>query len=430
MGWFVGQGFSANGWTDFWAGNRVNTWMKPDLYMDLGRAMERSGFDYMMLEDASLIPDTFNGSMETYLKYGMSAPKNDPVTLVPLVGHVTSRLGIIATITTSFYHPFMAARLMSSLDHITDGRVGANLVTAHSPRGAQNYGRPALAEHDTRYRMAREWVQVADQLWNSWEDGAVLGDLETPRLVDHTKVHTIDFEGEFFSSRGPLNTIPSPQRRPVICQAGGSPAGREFAAEVADTIIAGGKSVEAMKSYRDDITERMLRFGRNPTDCKVLMTANPVLGETNEEAREKKRRQQAENDDKLDYFLAALSYTTAIDMGKFDLDAPLPDGLTTDGAQSILTDIQRIANGRTLREIAIGPKDADSALFVGTPDAVASMMGDIIDESGADGFLLGNPIDRRSVSEITDGLMPALQRRGLVRDHYEHALFRDNLLAF
>jgi len=430
MGWFVGQGFSASGWTDFWAGDRVTNWMKPDLYLDLVRSMERAGFDYVMLEDSSLVPDVYEGSTRAYLKHGMSAPKNDPVTLIPLLGSVTSRLGLVATVTTSLYPPFLAARMMASLDHLTDGRVGMNLVTAHNQRAAQNYGMPALKKHDERYAMAAEWVDVVTQLFRSWEPDAYVGDLETPMLVDHTKVNPIDFEGEYFSVRGPLNTLPGPQGRPVICQAGGSPAGREFAAGFADTVIGGHKSVPVMKEYREDISTRMLAQGRKPDECKVLMTIIPTLAETREDAQEKKRRQLASAENRVEQFLAAMSYTTGIDMSKLDLDAPLDENLTTDAAQSVLADYLRLGKGKTLRQIALGGRDAESSPFVGTPDQVAAAMGEVIEETGADGYLLGSPIDRRTVSEICDGLVPALRKRGLVRSHYDFSTFRENLLAF
>ncbi|MEV1294198.1 NtaA/DmoA family FMN-dependent monooxygenase [Pseudonocardia sp. NPDC049635] len=430
LGWFVGHGISASGWRDFWAGDHGHTWMRSDVYLDLVRSMERAGFDYVMLEDSSLIPDVYQGSTRTYLQYGMSAPKNDPVTLVPLLGSATRHLGIVATVTTSLYPPFLAARMLASLDHLTEGRVGANLVTAHNARAAQNYGRPALLAHDERYAMAREWVEVVTRLFASWEPDAMVVDPQEPMLVDHTKVHPIDFEGSYFSCRGPLNTVPGPQGRPVFCQAGGSPAGREFAAQVADTVIGGHKSVDAMRSYRADMSERMTAHGRKPDDCKVLMTVVPTLGETVEEAQERKRRQQAAAGERLDQFLAAMSYTTGLDMATFDLDAPLDQGLTTDAAQSVLADYLRLGQGKTLREIALGGRDAESSPFVGTPDAVASAMGEVITETGADGYLIANPIDRRSVSEICDGLVPALRKRGLVRTAYEGATFRDNLLAF
>nr|MDT0666593.1 LLM class flavin-dependent oxidoreductase [Micromonospora sp. DSM 115978] len=162
-----------------------------------------------------------------------------------------------------------------------------------SHRSAQNFGYDRHFEHDLRYDMAGEWVELADRLWDSWEPGAVVMDPRTEVFADYRKVRTVDFEGQYYKCRGPLNVPPGPQRRPVICQAGGSPAGREFAAKYADTVIAVPFGVEAMKAYRDDMSARMVANGRKPSDCKVLYLVSPVLGETDAEAQEKLARRRA-----------------------------------------------------------------------------------------------------------------------------------------
>ena len=183
-----------------------------------------------------------------------TVPKSDPVPLVPFLAYFTKRLGIVPTVTTSFYPPYLAARLGATLDHLTHGRVGLNIVTAHNDRAAQNFGLDRHYEHDLRYEMADEWMEVANRLWASWEPGAVVADPETGVFADHTKVHPINFEGRFYKCRGPLNTAPGPQGRPVICQAGGSPAGIAFAAKHADSVIAKVRGVAAAKSFRQRMT--------------------------------------------------------------------------------------------------------------------------------------------------------------------------------
>ncbi len=325
FGWFVGKGYSVHGWNQPWTGAIASDWMEPDIYMDLARALERACFDCLIIEDGSFIADAYQASPEWYLRNAFAVPKSDPMPLVPLLGYVTKSLGIVATITTSFYPPYLAARLGATLDHLTHGRVGLNVVTAHNDRSAQNYGLDRHYEHDLRYEMADEWMQVVNRLWASWEPDAIVANQETGVFADHSKIHPIHFEGRFYKSRGPLNTAPGPQRRPVICQAGGSPAGRAFAAKHADLIIAKARSVAAAKSYRADISRLMATHGRAPSDCKVMFSTSIVIGDTMQEAREKRARAAAALPDTIDVKLAAMSFLSGIDCSKFELDAPLPE---------------------------------------------------------------------------------------------------------
>ncbi|MCW2604682.1 MAG: dibenzothiophene desulfurization enzyme [Pseudonocardiales bacterium] len=426
MGWFLS--FNASGWQSPGAGSMTKEWMKADPWVDMGRSMERAGFDYMMLEDASFIPDVHRGSMEGALASGGS-PKHDPMTLIPLIGRATKNLGIIATMTSTFYPPFLAARLLSTLDSLTDGRAGANLVTGHNLRTAQNFGLDEQIEHDVRYEMADEWVRVVRALWDTWEPGAVVLDEERGIFADHTKVHLADFKGQWYSSRGPLNTVPSPQHHPVFCQAGGSPAGRAFAAKHADTVVASVSSVEAMREYRADMDQRLIDNGRKPSDCKVLYVASPVLADSNEEADAKRERQLGTVEQRMERTLSALSFSTGIDFSKLDLDQPIPP-VSTNAARS--TTERLLGNGKseakTLREHV--SKDMPQIALVGTPDKVASIMGDMMEEAGGDGFLISGQVTRRFVGEVCEGLAPALRKRGLVRDGYSHTMLRENLQAF
>jgi FMN-dependent oxidoreductase (nitrilotriacetate monooxygenase family) len=428
LGWFVGRGYSVNAWNQPWSGTIGSDWMEPDLFLDLARAMDRSFCDYLMIEDGSFIPDAFQGSAEWSLRNAYTVPKCDPMPLVPLLGAATKGLGIVATITTAFYPPYLAARLAATLDHLTHGRVGLNLVTAHNDRTAQNFGLDQHYEHDLRYEMADEWMEVVNRLWNSWEPGAIVNDPDNGMFADHTKIHPIDFTGKYYKCRGPLNTAPGPQRRPVICQAGGSSAGRTFAAKHADTIVARARSIEACKAYRDDIRTQMRRFGRDPNDCKVMFCVGLVLGETVAEASEKKQRQNAAMAANLQPRLAHMSFLTGKDFSKFDLDGPLPD-IKTNGSRSAFEGYTSATGAKTLREMLIDP-GSGGIDFVGTPDSIAAEMDAAMQEIGGDGYLFTEAITRRTISEITDGLAPALRRRGLLRGSYEHTLFRDNLLAF
>ncbi len=428
LGWFVGKGYSVHAWNQAWSGTIGADWMEPDLYIDLARALERACFDYMLIEDGSFVADAYKGSPEWYLRNAYSVPKSDPVPLVPLLAYFTKRLGIVPTVTTSFYPPFLAARLGATLDHLTHGRVGLNIVTAHNDRAAQNYGLDKHYEHDLRYEMADEWMEVVNRLWASWEPGAVVANPETGVFADHTKIHPIHFEGRYYKCRGPLNTAPGPQGRPVICQAGGSPAGIAFAAKHADTVIAKVRGVAAAKSFRQSMTERMRAVGRKPSDCKVLFATSVVMGETMEEAQDKRARMTTALADSIETKLAGMSYLSMVDFSKYDLDAPLPE-ITTNASRASFAAYLSGDGRKTLREMLLDPSGGGLD-FVGTPDSIAAEMGELMEEIGGDGILIQDPLTRKTVIEITDGLVPALKRRGLTRSSYQHEHFRDNLLAF
>jgi FMN-dependent oxidoreductase (nitrilotriacetate monooxygenase family) len=288
-----------------------------------------------------------------------------------------------------------------------------------------------LYEHDLRYDMAHEYLDLALQLWQSWDADAVVRDRATGTFADGAKVHTVDFEGRFYRSRGPLNTVRPPQGHPVLCQAGASPKGRNFAARYADTIIAAASGAEGMKAYRDDIRARMIEHGRKPDDCKVLFLVSPVVADTKDEARAKLHRWST-NPKFIEYVLAEISSITEVDFSQFDLDAPVPDDVTTNGERGSLEHFLRKGKGKTLRELAATGL-SEAVELVGTPDQVADRMGELMDEVGGDGFLITSPVmrlNRRYIVEITDGLVPALQRRGLTRTDYTFEQFRDNLLEF
>jgi len=232
-------------------------------------------------------------------------------------------------------------------------------------------------------------------------------------FADHRKVHPIDFAGRYYKSRGPLNAPPGPQRRPVICQAGGSPAGMAFAAKHADTIVARARGVAGAKNYRAEITARMVHHGRDPASCKVMFCAAVALGETTEEARDRKRRLDMAVADNLEPRLAQLSFLSGIDFSRFDLDAPLPE-INTNASRS-LTMLYTYGTGAcTLRE-ALADPGSGGVDFVGTPDSVAAEMGEAIEEIGGDGFMITEGLTRRTIAEVTDGLSTALKRRGLMR---------------
>jgi alkanesulfonate monooxygenase SsuD/methylene tetrahydromethanopterin reductase-like flavin-dependent oxidoreductase (luciferase family) len=269
-------------------------------------------------------------------------------------------------------------------------------------------------------------------LWNSWEPGAIVADRKSGVLIDPTKVHAVNYSGKHYKTRGPLNSGPAPQGRPVIAQAGGSPRGRKFAAAHADTIVVHVKGIEAMCAYREDVHKHMIALGRKPSDCKVLYLINPILGESMADALERKKRRSAIAMERIEERLAHFGKVTNIDFGKFDLDKPLPDDVTTNGHQQNFEQYRLMAKGRSIRETMASFNAVDLSIeLCGTPDAVAARMGEVMQEVGGDGFLFSMPnVNRRTLAEIEDGLVPALQDRGLMRTAYEHKHFRDNLLAY
>jgi FMN-dependent oxidoreductase (nitrilotriacetate monooxygenase family) len=431
LAWFL-QGSSVQAWGESWTGHIGTTWERPELFLDMARCLERACFDYILLEDSSYVGESFGGSTELYLKHGIAVPRQDPSVVAALMTQVTSRIGIVPTFGTYAYPPYLLARLMATLDQVSAGRAGWNMVTGSSDFAAMNFGLNGMPEHDLRYDMADEYIDVVRRLWASWEPGAVIADRASGVLVDPSKVHAVNYEGRFFKTRGPLNSGPAPQGQPVIAQAGGSPRGRQFAAAHADTIVAHPKGIDGMKAYRDDVRARMVAQGRNPDDCKVLFMVAPIIGETEADAQERRRLREARAAMQIPQRLAFLGKLMNIDFGGMDLDRPLPDDLTTNGHQQTLDQFKKMAAGRTLRQ-AMGDHNvvALSVELIGTPDSVAARMGEVMEEVGGDGFLFSMPnVSRRLLAEIEDGLIPALQDRGLVRRAYSHAQFRDNLLEY
>jgi len=427
LGWFMS--FRPPAFPDQWVGADAEEWTDGRYYEDFARSLERAKFDYIMIEDSSMVPDAYAGNSEVDLKHALYAPKHDPMALASLMADVTSRLGIVATGSSTFYPPYLLARTMSTLDHLSRGRMGWNVVTSSEDRAAQNYGIDRLPEHDERYDRADEFVDLVSQLWNSWEEGAEVQNRETGEFADHTKVHPIDFQGTYYDSRGPLNLPRSPQGRPVICQAGGSERGRRFGATHADTIIASAHGVEAMKAYRDSVRQHLVDVGRDPDSCKVLFVVSPIVAETEAAAQARYTAAWAPSDRRVEAALGHISAYTENDMSVYDWDQPVEE-LSTNGHQSTLAMfMKRAEGGKTLREVAsawsIGCLD-----LVGTPTTVADQMEKAMDYVGGDGFLISGASNRRFITEITDGLVPELQRRGLTRREYTHPTFRDNLLSF
>lgn len=430
LGWFV-NGTSVQGWGQPFSGNIGTQWQSADIFKDLARAMERSCFDYMLIEDNTFIGDAYGGSMETYLKHAFQGPRQDPFIIATLLTQVTKRLGIIPTAGTFAYHPYLLARMVGSLDQLSEGRIGVNIVTGTSDRALQNYGHEGMADHDFRYEMADDFLNAAKSLWGTWDPDAVVADVSTRTFADHTKVHRADYRGEFYSTRGPLNSGPLPQGQPVISQAGGSPRGIRFASNQADTIVAIQKTPEKARIYREKVRAGAAEQGRNPDDIKVLFGLWPIIAASDAEARERRKAMEREALEHIEIPLGKLSKSTDIDFSKVPRDVPLGDlRLSTNGTQSFADFCARNAES-TLEQTVLKEALGNGPVVLGTVDSVASQIEEFIQEAGGDGILIGTMgLTRRIIAEVTDGLVPELQRRGLTRTEYQHATLRENLRAF
>jgi FMN-dependent oxidoreductase (nitrilotriacetate monooxygenase family) len=430
LGWFMN--FTPDEWRET-VGQGGSPW-DGQFYVEMAQTLERACFDYIMIEDKLMVSETYGGSREAGLRGGVMVPKHDPVPLAVAMGMATRHLGIIATMSTLAYPPFLLARLSSTVDSLTKGRFGWNVVTSAENLAAQNFGLDELPARELRYAMAEEYMQVVGQLFDSWEQDAVVLDRDTGIYADHNKVRPIHHQGEFFKVRGPLNTVRSPQGRPVYVQAGASPRGRDFAAKHADSIVSVASGVADMKAFRDDVRKRAAAIGRDPDTIKILFCITPTLGDTEQLAREKHER-MLNAPYFIDDMLASISAITDIDFARFALDEPLSERLITNGEQGSLDKFQQWGSGKTLRQLVVDGAGGlvSSVELIGTPAEVAAKMGEVMEEVGGDGFLITTPVlrvGRRYLVEIADGLVPELQRLGLTRSKYKHQMLRDNLQEF
>lgn len=421
LGWFLGPGITIQGWNtpDFPKGY---DWTKPDIFADGAKRLEQACFDFLILEDTSAVPYTYGGNMDFYLKHAAMTPKFDPVVVTPYILAATKRLGVATTMTSTFYPPWILARSMSTMDHYSDGRMAWNIVTATSDAAAQNFGLDQQYEHDRRYDMADEYVDAVKALWDAWEPDAVVDNGEM--FIDPSKVKAVNFEGEFYKTRGPLNVPRSPQGSPVLIAPGGSPRGRKFSGRNAEVVLGSADDMEGMKQYCIDVRQHAVDFGRDPDKIKMMFAVAPVVTKTKAEAEEYKENLPRMAAARFDHTLAAKSFLSGIDFAKFDADQPVGE-ITTNGMQTMLSKFKDPS--KSLREIfGGGPENP----LVGTPEDLASEMIEMMDEVGGDGFLITGHLKPAYISQIVDGLVPVLQKRGATRTDYSHTQLRENMQAF
>ena len=385
--------------------------------------LEEARFDAFFMADHLAM---LNMPMDA-LKRSSTATSFEPFTLLSALSMATEHLGLIATGSTSFDEPFHVARRFASLDHISGGRAGWNIVTTSNPDAAKNFGLEDHLDHAERYRRAREFYDVVTGLWDSWADDAFIRDVESGVFFDPDKLHTLDHKGEFFSVRGPLHIARPAQGWPLIVQAGGSDAGRQLAAETADAVFAAQRTIEDGREFYADVKSRMKKLGRDPGHLKILPACLVVVGDTVEEAREK--RAVLDSKVHLDSAIASLSISLGTDASKFDLDGPLPETPETNASKSGRARVIRMAEEEklTVRQLAQRMGGFSGLALVGTAETIADEMEEWIETEASDGFTIMFPFLPEGLDLFVDRVTPELQRRGLLRRDYEGATLRENL---
>ena len=387
------------------------------------QTLERAKFDAFFMADHLAV---LNMPLEA-LQRSATVTSFDPLTLLPALAVVTERLGLIATASTTYDQPYHVARKFASLDHLSAGRAGWNVVTTSNPDAAKNFGLAHHPEHSERYDRAREFVDVVTGLWDSWADDAFIRDVERGIFFDANRLHVLDHRGPHLSVRGPLNVARPVQGWPVIVQAGSSEAGKQLAAETAEVVFGAQSTLADGQSFYADVKGRMARLGRNPDHLKILPACFVVVGDTESEAREK--RALLDSLVHSDSAIAALSIALGHDISGLPLDAPLPD--IPESNQSKSSRQRAIELGKrerlTVRQLAQRLGGYAGLAMVGTAQHIADEMEAWLLGRGSDGFNIMFSDVPAGLEDFTSKVVPELQRRGLFREEYEGVTLRENL---
>ncbi|MBD1911998.1 MULTISPECIES: LLM class flavin-dependent oxidoreductase [unclassified Leptolyngbya] len=385
--------------------------------------LEQGKFDaFFMADHLAVLNMPINA-----LKRSHTVTSFEPFTLLSALAGVTEHIGLVATASTTYDQPYHVARRFASLDHISGGRAGWNIVTTYNPDAALNFGLEEEMEHGERYKRAREFYDVVIGLWDSFADDAFIRDVEAGIYFDPAKMHILDHKGKYFSVRGPLNIARPIQGYPVIVQAGASEAGRQLAAETAEVIFSGVNTLEAGKAFFADVKRRAQAVGRDPDSIKILPGVLVVVGETVEAAQAK----QAHLDSRIHYDsgISSLNLALGYDVSGFDPDGPLPEIPETNGSQTGRDRIVALAQREnlTIRQLAQRAASYGGLIFVGTPQTIADDMEQWLMEEGSDGFNVMFPFLPEGLNDFVDQVIPELQRRGIFRKDYEGKTLRENL---
>lgn len=411
----------------------TGAWRYPGAYPDanfnfghikrFAQTLERGKFDGFFMADHLAV---LNMPMDA-LKRSATVTSFEPMTLLPALAMVTEHLGLIATGSTTYDEPYHVARRFASLDHISGGRAGWNVVTTSNPDASKNFGREEHLEHAERYRRAREFFEVVTGLWDSWADDAFIRDVDEGIFFDPDKLHVLDHEGPYLKARGPLNIGRPVQGWPVIVQAGASEPGRQLAAETAEGVFTSQRDLATGQAFYADVKGRMEKFGRDPNHMTIMPGCLVVIGDSVEEAREKR----ALLDSKVHYdsAIASLSIALGCDASGFDPDGKLPEIPDSNASKSGRDRAILLAEreGLTVRQLAQRLGGYSGLSMVGTPETIADEMEEWLMTRGSDGFTVQFPYLPGGLDDFVDRVVPELQRRGIFRREYEGKTLRDNL---
>ncbi|WP_341279114.1 LLM class flavin-dependent oxidoreductase [Paenibacillus sp. FSL H8-0537] len=394
-----------------------------DYYIKLAKIAEAGKLDSLFLADSYGLPPTMQFLVQQAL---------EPFTLLSALAIATGRIGLIGTASTTYNEPFHVARKFNSLDHISRGRAGFNIVTSTGNATAFNFGAAPLPEHTDRYERAGEFMEVAKGLWDSWEEDAVVADKAQGLYVDPDKLHEINHVGRHFCVLGPLNLPRSPQGHPVLVQAGASDTGREFASRMAEAVFTAQNTLEDGRSFYADVKGRMAKYGRSPEQIKILPGFCPVIGDTSAEAKEKER--ELNELTQPEYGVYRLSNLLKMDLRGYPLDGPLPFAelaknheINSQKARHQLYLELAQRENLTIRQLILRTATSRGHYSMsGTPIEIADEMERWIKQGAADGFNLMPPYFPSGLEEFVDKVIPELQNRGLFRTDYEGTTLREH----
>ncbi|XCS11042.1 LLM class flavin-dependent oxidoreductase [Aeribacillus pallidus] len=401
-----------------------------EYWVELAQLLEKGRFDGLFIADVIGIYDVYGNDKTTAVREATQVPDNDPILLVSAMAHATEHLGFGITCSTTFEHPYTFARRMSTLDHLTKGRVGWNIVTSYLESGTKNIDIGDRFLHSERYNIAEEYLEVCYKLWEgSWEDDAVIKDRDRKIFTDPAKVHEINHHGKYFNVPGIHLCEPSPQRTPVLYQAGASARGRQFAAKHAECTFVSMPGKEPIASYVKNLRAQAAEFGRDPQSIKVFALFTPIVGRTEEEAWAK----YEELSQYISYegALSLLGGWSGVDFSKYDPDQEI-EYIDTNAIKSVLESLTKASPNKkwTVRELAnfagiggMGP------VVVGTPKQIADTFEEWIEDTDIDGFNLAYAITPGTFKDFVDLVIPELQQRGVVKKEYEEGTLREKLFG-
>jgi FMN-dependent oxidoreductase (nitrilotriacetate monooxygenase family) len=400
-------------------------------YQKLGRTLEDGCFDLMFFDDRLAMPGIYAGSVAEAVRRGARPVKLDLSVVLGLVAGVTTHIGLGATYSTTYYSPFHVARTFATLDHLSGGRAAWNVVTSVNDSEAQNFGFEEHIGHDERYDRADEFLEATTQLWDTWEDDALVLDRANAVFDDPDKVHELNFKGHWYRTRGPLTVPRPPQGRPVLLQAGSSGRGRDFAARWAELIFTGDPGIDVARNHYRDQKERIGAAGRDPDAVKMLPMAYTVVGETPAHAEE--REQQFLHD--FVHPMASLTLLSELmnyDFSGLELDAPITDELieSVSGIRGLVQNIKTHIGKETVTLADLAGHRAtllQGPRFVGTGRDVADQMQEWFDGDACDGFVIAATHTPGAYEDVVRLVVPELQRRGVFRDRYAGVTLREHL---